>query len=389
MQYSSLDPTEEQELIRNRVHDLCSHFPDNYWRDVDRKRDYPEAFVKELSSSGFLSILIPKEFGGSGLGVTEASIVLEEINRSGGNSAACHAQMYIMSTLTKYGSEAQKKKFLPKIASGELRLQSFAVTEPSAGIDTTRIQTFARKEKGRYIINGEKIFISRIQHSDLMLLLARTRKYEEVETKTDGMSIFLVDLKEAQDSLRVNPIETMINHETNELHIDNLAVPEENLIGEEGKGFHYLLDSLNAERILIAAECIGDATFCLERAVEYAKNRIVFERPIGKNQGVQFPLAQVYAKIASADLMRYRAASLFDKGKNCGKEANMAKLLASEASVEASNVAMTTLGGHGMTTAFDVERKLRESRLFVVAPIPNYMILSYIAEHVLSLPRSY
>jgi acyl-CoA dehydrogenase len=370
---------------------LCNEFPNSYWREVDKRKEYPESFVKALSSAGLLGALVPREYGGSGLGITEASIILEEINRNGGNSAASHAQMYVMSILTRHGSLEQKKKYLPSIASGELRLQAFGITEPKAGVDTTRIETFAKKEEeGRkYVINGHKIFISRIQHSDLMLLLARTTKYEEARSKIDGMSIFIIDLRKAGNSIRVEPIETMINHETNELFIENLEVPEENLIGKEGEGFRYVLDGLNAERILIAAECIGDATFCLEKAVDYAKNRIVFDRPIGMNQGVQFPLSQLYAKISSANLMRYRAASLFDQGKSCGKEANMAKLLASEASVEAANTAMTTMGGYGMTTAFDVERKLRESRLFIVAPLPNYMILSYLAEHVLSLPRSY
>lgn len=387
---SSNELTEEQQLIRNQVHELCSkHFPNSYWREIDKKKQYPEAFVKELSSAGLLAALIPSEYGGSGLGVTDASIILEEINRNGGNSAACHAQMYVMSALVRHGSRQQKEMYLRKIASGELRLQAFGVTEPKAGIDTTKLETFAKKDGNKYIINGHKIFISRVQHSDLMFLLVRTTKYGDTKSKTDGLSVFLVDLKKAGTAVRVQPIETMINHETNELFIENLEVPEENLIGNEGSGFKYFLDGLNAERILIAAECIGDATFCLEKAVDYAKNRIVFDRPIGKNQGVQFPLAQVYARVSAADLMRYKAAHLFDSAKSCGKEANMAKLLASEASLEAANVAMTTMGGYGMTTAFDVERKLRESRLFIVAPIPNYMILSYIAEHVLDLPRSY
>ncbi|MHB8566392.1 MAG: acyl-CoA dehydrogenase family protein [Nitrososphaerales archaeon] len=384
----TFDSTEEQELIRAQVRGLCVRYPSNYWREVDKKKAYPEAFVKELISTGLLAALIPRQYGGSELGITDASIILEEINRSGGNSAACHAQMYVMSILLKHGSPGQKERYLPRIASGELRLQAFAVTEPEAGIDTTRIQTFAKKEGSKYMINGRKVFISRVQHSELMLLLARTAKYVE-SRKTDGLSIFLVDLEKAGSSIRVNPIETMINHETNELSIENLEVPEENLIGEEGQGFRYVLDGLNAERILISAECIGDAAFCLERAVDYAKTRIVFDRPIGKNQGVQFPLAQVYARLAAADLMRYRAAFLFDHDRSCGREANMAKLLASEVSLEAANVSMTTLGGYGMTVVADVERKLRESRLFIVAPIPNYMILSYIAEHVLSLPKSY
>lgn len=384
----NFDATEEQELIRKQVAELCAKFPNNYWREVDRKKEYPEEFVKELSSAGLLAALIPREYGGSGLGITDASIILEEINRSGGNSAACHAQMYVMNILLRHGNSDQKSRYLPHIATGELRLQAFAVTEPQAGIDTTRILTSARKEDSKYVVNGRKVFTSRVQHSDLMFLLARTSKYDDSK-KTEGLSMFLVDLKSAKSSISVRPIETMINHETNELYIENLEVPAENLIGEEGKGFRYVLDGLNAERILIASECIGDATFCLERAIDYANTRIVFDRQIGKNQGVQFPIAQAYAKLVAADLVRYRAATMYDRGKKCGEEANIAKLLASEASYEAAGVSMTTLGGHGMTVVADVERKLRESRLFIVAPIPNYMILSYIAEHVLSLPKSY
>jgi acyl-CoA dehydrogenase len=380
--------SEEQELIRKSVRGFCgARYPNSYWRDLDRKREYPEAFVRDLTREGYLSCLIPKDYGGSGLGVTEAGIVLEEINRSGGNSAACHAQMYTMGTLLRHGSEAQKKQYLPKIAKGELRLQTMSVTEPEAGIDTTRIRTSAARKNGGYVINGHKIFASRLQHSDLILLLARTTPYEKAVKKTDGLSIFLVDMKSA--GIHFLPIETMLNHETNELYLENLEIPQENLIGKEGEGFRYILDTINAERILIASECIGDAFFCLDRAVEYAKSRVVFNRPIGQNQGVQFPLANVYAKIQAADLMRYKAASLFDQQKPCGNEANLAKLLASEASLEAANVAMTTLGGYGMTKDADVERKLRESRLFIVAPIPNNMILGYVAEHTLALPRSY
>lgn len=397
--------TDEQELIRKHVKDLCnSKYPSSYWRELDIRREYPEEFVKELTKEGFLSCLIPEDYGGSGLGVLEASIILEEINRSGGNSAVCHAQMYIMGTLLRHGNEEQKKKYLPKIATGELRLQSFAITEPQSGIDTAAIRTVAARgqkrddttKSGYYLINGHKVFTSRLKHSDLLLLLARTTSYEEVKRKTDGMSVFLIDLrqnatssKSVDPAIKFSPIDTMINHETSELFIENLEVPQENLIGKEGEGFKYILDSINAERILIAAECVGDAEFCLDKAVEYAKERIVFNRPIGQNQGVQFPLASVYARIRAADLMRYKAATLFDQDKRCGDEANMAKLLASEASLEAANVAMTTLGGYGMTKTADVERKLRESRLFIVAPIPNYMILSYVAEHVLGLPRAY
>ena len=386
----NFDLGEEQELIRKSVREFCeTRFPSAYWRDIDKKKEFPEEFVNALTKEGFLSCLIPKEYGGAGLGVLEASLVLEEINRSGGNSAACHAQMYTMATLLKHGSNEQKKKYLPKIASGELRLQSFAITEPEAGIDTTRIRTSAQRNQDGYLISGHKIFTSRLQHSDLMLLLVRTTPYDEVKKKTDGMSVFLIDLRSARSAIRYNPIDTMINHETNELFIRDLRVPEESLIGKEGGGFTYILDSINAERILIASECIGDAVFCLNRAVEYAKSRIIFDRPIGQNQGVQFPLAAAYAKIQAADLMRFKAAGLFDQGRPCGNEANLAKLLSSEASVEAASIAMTTLGGYGMTKDADVERKFRESRLFIVAPIPNYMVLSYVAEHVLSLPKSY
>jgi len=382
--------TEEQKLIRTRVKELCASFPNEYWRKTDRERKYPESFVNELSKSGLLSALIPEEYGGSGLGILEGGIILEEINRSGGNSAACHAQMYTMNVLLKHGSELLKDAHLRKIAKGELRLQAFAVTEPEAGIDTTKIKTSAAKEGNKYVINGRKVFTSRVQHSDLMILLARTSSVDPSGVKkTAGMSVFLVDLRKAGDSIRSVPIETMINHETNELFIENLEIPEENLIGKPGEGFEYVLDGINPERILIAAECIGDAKFCLDRAVKYAKERVVFDRPIGMNQGIQNPLAQVYAKIEAADLMRYKASVLYDSNKPCGNEANMSKLLASEASLESANVAMSTMGGYGMTTSFDVERKLRESRLFIVAPIPNNMILSYISEHILSLPRSY
>lgn len=397
--FLNFELTHEQELIRNNVKGFCStKYPNEYWRETDVQNQYPEEFVRDITREGFLSCLIPEKYGGSGLAITEASIILEEINRSGGNSAACHAQMYTMGTLLKYGSEEQKQMYLPKIAKGELRLQSFAITEPQSGIDTANIQTLAEKIAGQndnpgYVINGQKIFTSRLQHSDLMLLLARTarREKEDSTNKTEGLSVFLVDLNEAKksQSIRIKPIKTMINHETNELFMENLKVSSDALIGQEGQGFKYILESINAERILIAAECIGDAEFCLDRAIEYAKKRIVFGRPIGKNQGVQFPIAQAYAKLRAADLMRYNAATLFDEGKPCGNEANMAKLLASEASLEAANVAMTTLGGLGMTKEADVERKFRESRLFIVAPIPNNLVLSYISEHVLSLPRSY
>lgn len=376
-------------MIRKQVRELCAKFPPKYWRDLDRKKGYPVEFVNELTKAGWLAALIPQKYGGAGLGVLEASIILEEINRSGGNAAACHAQMYVMASLLKHGNEEQRTRYLPRIARGELRLQAFAVTEASAGSDTTKITTFAKKEKEKYVVNGQKVFTSRVQHSDLMILLARTTPYEQVSKKTMGLSLFLIDLREVKGSIHVKPIETMINHETNELFIHDLEVPSENLIGEEGKGFQYVLDGLNAERILLAAECIGDAEWFIDKSVEYARNRVVFDRPIGQNQGVQFPIAEVYAKTRAADLVRYEAATLFDQGKPCGEEANLAKYLASEASWDAANVAMNVFGGYGMATDFDVERKMRETRLFIVAPVSNNLVLSYVGEHVLGLPRSY
>ena len=381
--------TDEQNLIREGVKDVCKKFPPKYWRECDRKKSYPEEFVRELTTGGWLAALIPKEFDGSGLGLTEACIILEEINRSGANGAACHAQMYTMGAVLRHGSQEQKRKYLPQIAKGTLRLQAFAVTEPNAGVDTTRITTFAKKEDDQYILNGQKIFISRVQHSDLMLVLARTKAYEDVQKKTEGISLFLIDLRENKGNIQVQPIETMINHETNTVYFQDVAVPANSLVGEEGRGFYYILDGINAERILIASEAIGDARWFIDQAVNYANNRIVFNRPIGQNQGVQFPIAKAFADIEAADLMRYKAAGLFDAGKPCGREANLSKLLASEASWTAANVAMTTLGGYGMTADFDVERKFRDTRLLLVAPIPNNLILSYLAEHVLHLPRSY
>lgn len=375
--------------IRNEIRKLCSKYGDEYWRNLDRHRQYPEEFVQDLTRAGWLAALIPEEYGGSGLSIREASVILEEINRAGGNSAACHAQMYIMGSLLRHGSKEQKRRYLPGIASGEIRLQAFGVTEPDAGSDTTRIRTFARKEGDFYVVNGGKIFISRVQHSDLMLLLARTTPYEQCEKKTMGMSIFLVDLHAAGDALEVRPIDTMINHETNQLFFHDLKVPKENLIGEEGRGFYYILDGLNAERILVAAESIGDARWLIDRAVKYARERIIFNRPIGQNQGIQFPVAQAYAQTEAADLMRFRAAELFDAGEPCGPEANMAKLLASQAAWAAANIALDTHGGYGFAAEYDVERKFREARLFSVAPISNNMVLNYVAEHVLGLPRSY
>ncbi|TYO95263.1 acyl-CoA dehydrogenase [Geothermobacter ehrlichii] len=376
--------------IRDAVRDLCKTFPDEYWRKVDESRGYPEEFVQALTEAGWLAALIPEEYGGSGLGITEASIILEEINRSGGNSGACHAQMYIMGTLLRHGSEVQKQKYLPKIASGELRLQSFGITEPNTGTDTTKLKTTAVRKGDHYVVNGQKVWISRVQHSDLMLLLARTTPLSQVKKKTDGLSVFLVDLRDVSESeLTVRPIRNMMNHETNELFFDNLKVPAENLIGEEGKGFRYILDGMNAERILIAAECIGDGYWFVERASAYAKERVVFGRPIGQNQGIQFPIARAYINVEAANLMRFQAASLFDAGRPCGKEANMAKLLAADASWEAANVAIQTHGGFGFATEFDIERKFRETKLYQVAPISTNLILSYIGEHVLGMPRSY
>lgn len=376
--------------LRTAIRQLCGRFGDEYWRAVDRAGEYPEAFVDALTEAGWLAALIPEEYGGSGLGIAEASVILEEINRSGGNAAACHAQMYTMGTVLRHGSTRQKQRYLPKIADGSLRLQAFAVTEPTAGTDTTKIRTTAKRAGDRYVVNGQKVWTSRVQHSDMMLLLARTTPIGQVARKTDGLSMFLVDLHAARDSgLSVKPIEAMINHETNELFFDDLEIPAENLIGTEGKGFRYLLDGLNAERILIAAECIGDGDWFIERASNYARERVVFDRPIGQNQGIQFPLATAYAHVRAADLMRYRAAQRFDAAEACGAEANMAKLLAAEASWEAANAALQTHGGYGFASEYDVERKFRETRLFQIAPISTNLILSYIAEHVLRLPRSF
>ena len=376
--------------LRNAVRDLCKAFPDSYWRELDQKRAYPDAFVKALTDAGYLAALIPEEYGGAGLGVTEASIILEEINRSGGNAGACHAQMYTMGTLLRHGSTAQKHAFLPKIATGELRLQAFGVTEPTTGSDTTQLKTTATRRGDQYIVRGQKVFISRAEHSDLLLLVARTTPLDQVKKRTDGLSILLVDLREAIGrGLTIHPIRTMMNHATTELFFDDLAVPVDALVGEEGRGFGYLVDGLNAERILIAAECIGDGRWFVERATRYANERVVFNRPIGQNQGVQFPIARAHVNVEAADLMRFRAAELFDRGEPCGAEANMAKLLAADASWEAANVAVQTHGGFGFAEDYDVERKFRETRLYQVAPISTNLILAYVAEHVLGLPRSY
>jgi acyl-CoA dehydrogenase len=382
--------SETHEDLRSSIRELCRDFPDSYWRELDEKREYPEAFVQALTAAGYMATLIPEEYGGAGLGVGEASAILEEIHRCGANAAACHAQMYIMGTVLRHGSEAQKRKYLPKIADGSLRLQAFGVTEPNAGTDTTQLKTMAVRQGDRYIINGQKIWTSRAQQSDLMLLIARTTPVDQVQKRTDGLSAILVDMKASiGHGLKIRPIRTMMNHATTELFIDNLEVPVENLIGEEGKGFRYLLDSLNAERILIASECIGDARWFVERSTKYAKERVVFGRPIGQNQGIQFPIAHGYARMEAARLMVSRAAVLFDAGKPCGPEANMAKLLASEVSWELANVAVQTYGGFGFAEEYDIERKFRETRLYQVAPISTNMILNFIAEHVLGLPRSY
>jgi acyl-CoA dehydrogenase len=383
-------PVNPHQELRSAVRDLCKAFPDSYWRELDARRAYPEAFVKALTDAGYLAALIPEEFGGAGLGIGEASIIMEEINRSGANAGACHAQMYTMGTLLRHGSEAQKRTYLPKIASGELRLQAFGVSEPTTGSDTTQLKTTAVRKGDRYVIRGQKIWISRAEHSDLLLLIVRTTPIADVKKRTDGLSVLLIDLRDAAGrGLTIRPIRTMMNHATTELFFDDLEVPIETLVGDEGKGFRYLIDGLNAERILIAAECIGDGRWFVERATRYANQRVVFGRPIGQNQGVQFPIARAHVNIEAADLMRVRAAELFDRAEPCGAEANMAKLLAADASWEAANVAVQTHGGFGFAEDYDIERKFRETRLYQVAPISTNLILTYVAEHVLGLPRSY
>jgi len=376
--------------IRTAVAALCARFPGEYWRALDRDRAYPSDFVRALTEGGFLACLIPEEHGGSGLGIVAAAAILEEVQKSGCNGAACHAQMYIMGTLLRHGSPAQKAEWLPRIASGAIRLQAFGVTEPTAGTDTTAIRTTALRRGDRYIVNGQKVWTSRVEHSDLMLLLARTTPRGEVTKRTEGISVFLVDLRQARGhGVTTRPIRTMMNHATTEVFFDNLEVPAENLIGEEGKGFRYILDGMNAERILIAAECIGDARWFIAKATDYARTRVVFGRPIGQNQGIQFPIARAYAASEAAALMVARAAELYEKGENCGKEANMAKLLAADASWAAADMCIQTHGGFGFAEEYDVERKFRETRLYQVAPISTNLILSYVAEHVLGLPRSY
>ncbi|UZD97698.1 acyl-CoA/acyl-ACP dehydrogenase [Pseudomonas corrugata] len=381
---------EELNSIREGVRGLCAGFDCSYWRKIDEEKGFPESFVKALTEAGWLAAMIPVEYGGSGLGLTEASVILEEVNACGGNSGTVHGQMYNMFTLLRHGSEEQKRYYLPKLASGELRLQSMGVTEPTTGTDTTKIKTTATKKGDKYFINGQKVWISRVQHSDLMILLARTTPLSEVKKKADGMSIFLVDLREAiGNGLTVQPIANMVNHETNELFFDNLELPESSLIGEEGKGFRYILDGLNAERTLIAAECIGDGRWFIEKARTYANERVVFGRPIGQNQGVQFPIAEAHIEIEAADLMRYRACEEYDSGEPAGASANMAKYLAAKASWEAANACLQTHGGFGFACEYDVERKFRETRLYQVAPISTNLILSYVAEHLLELPRSF
>lgn len=383
------DLTDEQQRYREAVRAVCARFPESYWHRLDRERRYPEEFVWALTEGGWLSVLIPQEYGGAGLGMVEACLVLEEINASGGNAAACHAQMYTMAALLRAGTDAQRRRYLPEIAAGRLRLQSMAVTEPEAGSDTTRITTFAQREGDGYRINGQKVFSSRLQHSDLLLLLARTSRAEDVSRKTDGISLFLVDLREAGDAIDARSIETMVNHETNTLFIKDLRLGADALIGREGEGFSHLLDGLNAERILIASESIGDARWFVDRAVGYATDRVVFGRPIGANQGVQFPIARAFMHAQAASLVRWQAASLFDAGRPSGAAANTAKLLASEAAWEAAEVAMTVHGGSGMAVELGIERKFREARLYLVAPVTNNLVTAYVAEHVLGLPRSY
>lgn len=378
------------EDIRDGVRALCAEFPAEYFRQIDQQRGYPAKFVDALTQAGWLAALIPQEYGGSGLGLTEASVIMEEINRAGGNSGACHGQMYNMGTLLRHGSNEQKQRYLPRIASGELRLQSMAVTEPTTGTDTSKITTTAVRRGDRYVVNGQKVWISRVQHSDLMILLARTTPLAEGQKKSEGMSIFMVDLRDAiGNGLTVRPILNMVNHETNELFFENLEIPVENLIGEEGKGFKYILDGLNAERTLIAAECIGDGYWFIDKVTKYVNERIVFGRPIGQNQGVQFPIAKAYVNIEAANLMRYKACELFDSHQPCGAQANMAKMLAADASWEAANACLQFHGGFGFACEYDVERKFRETRLYQVAPISTNLILSYVAEHVLGLPRSF
>ncbi len=382
--------TDDQKALKTAVYDLCKQYTGEYWRELDAKREYPDAFINDLTKAGYLAVLIPQEYGGAGLGIMEAALILEEINRSGGNGGACHAQMYIMGTVLRHGSEQQKRQYLPKLATGELRLQAFGVTEPNAGSDTTKLQTTALKKGDRYVVNGQKMFISRVLQSDLMLLLARTTPVDQVKKKTDGLSVFLIDIREAKGKgLDVRPLRMMMNHSTNALFFDNLEIPADSLIGQEGQGFSYILDGMNAERILVASDSLGDARWFIEKAVAYSSQRVIFGKPIGANQGVQFPIAKAHMAIEAADLMRTKAAKLFDADIPCGPEANMAKYLASEAAIEAGNACIDCHGGYGFAEEYDIERKFRESRLYRAAPINNNLIMAYVGEHVLGMPRSY
>jgi acyl-CoA dehydrogenase len=382
--------TDEQRALKAAVYELCKKYTPEYWRELDAKREYPEACVNELTKAGYLAALIPHEYGGAGLGMVEAAIILEEINHSGGNAAACHAQMYIMGTVLRHGSEAQKRQYLPKLASGELRLQAFGVTEPNSGSDTTKLQTTAVKKGDRYVVNGQKMFISRVLQSDLMLLLARTTPVDQVKRKTDGLSVFLIDIRELKGKgLEVRPLRMMMNHSTNALFFDNSEIPASSLIGEEGKGFAYILDGMNAERILVASDSLGDGRWFIEKAVAYSTQRVIFGKPIGANQGVQFPIAKAHMALEAADLMRTKAAKLFDAGLPCGPEANMAKYLGSEAAIDAANACIDCHGGYGFAEEYDIERKFRESRLYRAAPVNNNLVMAYVGEHVLGMPRSY
>jgi acyl-CoA dehydrogenase len=382
--------TDDQKALKAAVAELCKQYSPAYWQELDAKREYPDALVNDLTKAGYLAVLIPQEYGGAGLGIMEGALILEEINRSGGNAGACHAQMYIMGTVLRHGSDQQKNTYLPKIATGELRLQAFGVTEPNAGSDTTKLQTTALRKGDKYVVNGQKMFISRVLQSDLMLLLARTTPVDEVKKKTDGLSVFLIDIRHLKGKgLEVRPLKMMMNHSTNALFFDNMEIPADSLIGQEGKGFSYILDGMNAERILVASDSLGDARWFIEKAVAYSTQRVIFGKPIGANQGVQFPIAKAHMAIEAADLMRTKAAKMFDAGIPCGPEANMAKYLASEAAIEAGNACIDCHGGYGFAEEYDIERKFRESRLYRAAPINNNLVMAYVGEHVLGMPRSY
>ena len=380
--------TEEQQALKKAVADLCQLYPGSYWRELDVKREYPEAFVQELSKAGYLAALIPEIYGGSGLGILEGGLILEEINHSGGNAAACHAQMYIMGTLLRHGSDEQKARYLPQIASGALRLQAFGVTEPNSGSDTTQLQTTAVRQGDTYVVNGQKIFISRVMQSDLLLLLARTTPLGEVRKRTDGLSVFLIDIRDLP-GFEARPLQTMLNHSTNVLFFDDVEIPADSLVGIEGKGFSHILDGMNAERVLVASQSIGDGRWFVEKASQYAKDRVIFGKPIGANQGVQFPVAKAHMAVEAADLMRLKAAAMFDAGEACGPEANMAKYLSAEAAWEAANACLDCHGGYGFASEYDVERKFRETRLYKTAPVNNNLVLAYVGQHVLGMPRSY